>query len=175
LIITKFPLIIIVVIAMMVALVLLPSFNNSNNNNPTATDQMKLNLEYDRQQLTRTDSSTGGILAATSADILTIQNDGSAKFRKLLGAPYEKTFTLSSDDMKQLRGLIFDTGFMNIPTVDYKQKEGLANVTEYTLKINANETSKIMSWVNTNSYNGTIPPLITNVGFTLDNILSKYT
>jgi hypothetical protein len=173
LIIPKFPLIIIAVIAVMVALVLLPSFNN--NNKPVATDQMKLSLEYDRQQLTRTELDTGGVLEATSADILTIQNDGSARFRKLLGTPYEKTFTISSDDLKELKGLIFDTGFMNMPTVDYKQKEGLANVNEYTLKVNANETSKIISWVNTNSYNGTIPPLITNVGFTLDNILSKYT
>ncbi len=173
---TKFPIIIAAVIAVMMALIFLPSFNNNNNNNkPTGIDQIKLSLEYDRQHLTRTDSSTGRVLVATSADILTIQNDGYAEYRKILGKPDEKTFTINGDDMRQLKGLIFDTGFMNIPTVDYKQKEGLTNLTEYTIKVNANDTSKVISWVDANSYNWTIPPLITNVGSTLDNILSKYT
>jgi type II secretory pathway pseudopilin PulG len=173
----KFPIVIAAVVAVMLALILLPSFNN-NNKSTTSTDaQAQLSLQYDRQQLSRREPNA--VLAATSADILTIENDGSAKYRKLVGAPNEKTFTITSDEMRQLKGLILDTGFMTIPATDYMQKEGLVNVTKYTIKVNANSSSsnneKTINWVDPDSYNGTIPPIIINVGSTLDSIISKYT
>ena len=173
----KFPIVIAAVVGVMVALILLPSFNN--NKSTTSTDaQAQLSLQYDRQQLSRREPNA--VLAATSADVLTIENDGSAKYRKLVGAPDEKTFTITSDEMRQLKGLILDTGFMTIPATDYTQKEGLANVTKYTIKVNANIISsgnneKTINWVDPDSYNGTIPPIIINVGSTLDSIISKYT
>lgn len=170
---SKFLIVIGVVVTVMAALVLLPSLNS--NNKPSANDQAQLNLEYDRAQLSRT-RTNGSVLAATSAELLTIQSDGSATFRKLVGGPpVEKTFVVTSDDMGHLKGLIFDTGFMNIPITDYAQKQGLTNVTKYTLKVNSNSSTKTINWVNPDSYNGTIPPIIVNLGSTLDGIISKYT
>ena len=174
----KFPVVIAAVVAVMVALILLPSFNNNNKSTTSADAQAQLKLQYDRQQLSRREPNA--VLGATSADMLTIENDGSAKYRKLVGAPNEKTFTITSDEMRQLKGLILDTGFMTIPATDYTQKEGLANVTKYTIKVNANSRSsgnneKTINWVDPDSYNGTIPPIIINVGSTLDSIISKYT
>ena len=168
----KFPIVIAAVVGVMVALILLPSFNN-NNKSTTSTDaQAHLSLQYDRQQLSRREPNA--VLAATSADVLTIENDGSAKYRKLVGSHDEKTFAISSDEMKQLKGLIFDTGFMNMPSIGYIQKEGLTNVTEYALKVNADGSAKMINWVDPNSYNGTIPPIVINIGSTLDRLISKY-
>jgi type II secretory pathway pseudopilin PulG len=164
---TRFSIVIAAVVAVMALLVFLPSFNRKPSN-----DQTQLNVEFYRQQLTR--AQTSGVFPATSADVLTVENDGSANYRKLVGAHDEKTFTVSHDDMMQLRGLILDTGFMNIPPTDYVQKGGLVNVTKYTLNVNANGNAKTINWIDPDSYNGTIPPIITNVASTLNSIISKY-
>ena len=166
---TRFQIAIAAVVVVMVILVILPSLNISK---PNANSQKQLNLEYHRQELRRAGATTA--LVATNTDILTIENDGSARYSKLVGSHDEKTFAISSDEMKQLKGLIFDTGFMNIPSIGYIQKEGLTNVTEYALKVNADGSAKMINWVDPNSYNGTIPPIVINIGSTLDRLISKY-
>jgi len=164
---TRFPIIIAGVVAVMALLVFLPSFNGKPSN-----DQTQLNLEYYRQQLRRVQAT--GVFSAASADVLTVENDGSANYGKLVGAHDEKTFTISHDDMMQLRGLVLDTGFMNVPHHDYEQKDGLENITKYTLKVYTNGNAKTINWIDPNSYNGTIPPIFTNVASTLNSIISKY-
>ena len=176
---TKFLIVIAAVVAVMAALIFLPSFNNNNKPRTATDDRTQFNLQYDRQQLSRREQNA--VLEAKSADTLTIENDGSAKYRKLVGTPDEKAFMITSDELRQLKGLIFDTGAMTIPDTDYMQKVGLANVTKYTLQVNSNHNNsnnnneKTINWVDPNSYNGTIPPIIINLGSTLDGIISKYT
>jgi hypothetical protein len=162
----KFLIVIGAVVAAMAALVLLPSFNRG----PAATDQSQISLEYGRQHLSRIEN---GQFAATSAEMLTIGNDGSAKYKKLVGAPDEKAFTISSDDLQQLKGLILETGFMQIPDANYQQREGLANVTQYTLKVSSGGGTKTINWVDHDS-NDHVPSIIGNVGAQLDDTITKY-
>ncbi|HEX2615845.1 MAG TPA: hypothetical protein VHL10_10160 [Nitrososphaera sp.] len=163
---TKFLIVIGAVVAVMAALVLLPSFNKG----PAATDQTQLSLEYSRQHLSRIEN---GQFAATGAEMLTIGNDGSAKYSKLVGAPDEKTFRISSDDLKRLKDLILETGFMQIPDANYPQREGLASVTQYTLKVSAGGSTKTINWVDPDS-NDSVPSIIGNVGAQLDDIIARY-
>jgi len=160
----KFLIAIAAVVAVMAVLVLLPSFNKP------ATEQTQMNLDYSRQNLTK---SAGAQFAATGADELTIANDGSARYSKLVGASDTKTFTVSSDDMKQLKDLILVSGFTSIPNSDYPQKEGVTNLTKFTLRVNTNGDTKTISWVDPDSSNG-VPAIIGNVGTQLDGIISKY-
>jgi hypothetical protein len=164
---TKFLIAIAAVVAAMAVLILLPRFNSG----PSATDETQVSLEYSRQHLSRIES---GQLAATSAELLTIENDGSAKYRKLVGAPDEKAFMLSSDDLKRLKDLILETGFMQIPDANYQQNQGLASVTQYTLKVNVGGSTKTINWVDQES-NDSVPSIIGNVGAQLDDIITRYT
>lgn len=175
----KFLLAIAAIIGTMAALVFIPTFSSNNNNRYPAIDQTPISLQYNRQRLTRTST---GLLAATSADILTIENNGSATYRKLVGASDQRTFLVGNDDMKQLKDLIIGSGFLNIPPTDYKQKEGLTHLVKYTLKVdvgesNNNNISKTFNWADSVSYDGSPtlpPPSITNIEFNLDGIISKY-
>jgi hypothetical protein len=163
---TKFLIVIVAVVVAMVVLALLPRFNSGSS----ATDQTQVSLEYNRQHLSRLEN---GEFAATSAEVLTIKNDGSAKYSKLVGAPDEKTFTIRSDDLKQLKDLIIETGFMQIPDANYQQRLGLSSVTEYTLKVNADSSAKTINWVDPHS-NDNVPSIISNVGAQLDDIIARY-
>jgi len=160
----KFLIAIAAVVAVMAALVLLPSFSSA-----PATGKA-LSLEYSRQNLTRMEN---GQFVAASAEVLTIENNGSAKYGKLVGPPAEKEFKINSDDMKRLKDLILETGFMQIPDANYPQKEGLDNVTKYSLKVDADGSTKTINWVDPDS-NDNVPSIIGNIGIQLDGVISKY-
>lgn len=178
----KFPIAIAAIVAVMFVLVLVPGFSNNRQGQqqqqgvtPAASPQ-EISLEYSRQHLTRTEA---GSLAAASAELLTIENDGTVTYRKIGEQDDdggERRFTLGEEEVKRLKGLILETGFMQIPKTQYQQKEGLDSFTKYTLKVRAGGESKTISWVDPDSYDGTvIPPIITNIGSQMDMIISKYT
>lgn len=167
----KFLIAIAAVVAVMAALVLAPGFNSNRQQSATTDQTQQVSLEYSRQQLARTES---GSLAAAAAEVLTVENDGSATYTKVGGQLDGRKFTVSEEEMKQLRARIFGTGFMQIPETDYSQQEGLANFTKYTLKLQDGGDLKTISWVNPGAHAGTIPPIITKVGELLDSIISRH-
>ncbi|HKZ62665.1 MAG TPA: hypothetical protein VJZ68_09700 [Nitrososphaera sp.] len=160
----KFLIAIVVIVAAMAALVLVPSFNSSPE------QQQDLSIEYHRQNLTGIE---GGRLIATSAEELVIRTDRSAVYRNLTGSPDVKQFMVSSEDMSRLKGLILSTGFMQVPGADYPQKEGLGNLTKYTLKLASGSNSKTITWVNMEASETSIPSIITNIGAQLDTIIER--
>jgi type II secretory pathway pseudopilin PulG len=165
----KFTIIIAAVAFTMIALILVPRLNTSDDD---AANQSQLNLQYSKQNLTRDDA---GSLVAASAEVLVIRNDGGATYTKIIGSQSEeRSFTLGDEDLKRIRALILGTGFTNIPDADYVAKPGLANFTKYSLKIEVNDKTRTISWVNPEFHDGAVPPIITNAGSLLDDIISRY-
>ena len=151
------------VVAVMAALVLVPSFNKSSPG-----EQQDLSIEYTRQNLTQIED---GRLMAGSAEDLIIKNDLSAIYRNLTGAPDEKKFTITNDEMSRLKGLIISTGFMQVPGTDYPQKDGLASLTKYVLKLESGGSSKTITWVNVEASGVPVPSIVTKIGTELDVIM----
>jgi hypothetical protein len=159
----KFLIAIAVIVAAMAALVLVPSFNQGQQEN--------LRIEYIRQNLSQTKD---GRLVAASADDLVIMNDMSATYRTAVGAPDEKKFTITSDEMSTLKGLIISTGFMELPDTDYPQNDSAAGLTKYTLKLTSGGNSKTVTWVNVDASDGPVPSIVRNIGTRLDTIIEKH-
>lgn len=164
--INKFLIVIAGVVAVMVALVAVPRIGSQ----PPELQQ-DLNIEYSRQNLTRIED---GRLIAASAEDLVIGNDRSAMYRNLTGAPDEKRFTISSEEMNSLKGLIIATGFIQVEGSDYPQKDGLANLTKYTLKLTSGDISKTITWVNLDASEVTVPSIVRNIGTQLDVIIERH-
>lgn len=146
------------VVAVMAALVLAPSFSPSD----------QLEISYVVMHIVRNEA--GALEETTSREILAIKNDGSATYT--VGSD-ERRFSLTSEEVKRLRALILETGFMRIPAADYEQKEGLGNFTRYALTVEAGDDSKNFTWVNPEAQGGAIPPIITNIGAQLDAIIER--
>ncbi|HEY3094875.1 MAG TPA: hypothetical protein VGJ42_03850 [Nitrososphaera sp.] len=151
------------VVAVMAALVLVPSFNREQ--------QQDLSIGYSRQNLTQMDD---GRLVAASADDLVISNDLSASYRSLIGAPKEKEFSITSDEMSSLKGLIISTGFMQVPGTDYPRNDAATSLTEYTLKLTSGGNSKTINWVNVNASDSPVPSIVRNIGTRLDAIIKDH-
>jgi len=164
----KFAIVIAAAVAAMILLLLAPGF--SNNKDPS-TDELQMQVEYSRQNLTKTQD---GLLVAANSELLVISNDGSATYAKTSGSQTDRqTFSVGSADLKSLRALI-GVGFMQIPQRDYLQKQGVENFTKYTLKVQADGDDNTVSWVDPDYHEGTIPPLIMRIGSQLDDIISRH-
>jgi hypothetical protein len=133
--------------------------------------QQDLSIDYSRQNLTRIEDDR---LVAASAENLIIGNDRSAAYRNLTGASGEKSFTISSEEMNRLKGLIIGTGFMQVDEAHYPQKDGLANLTKYTLKLTSGYNSKTITWVNLDASEAAVPAIVRNIGAQLDAIIERH-
>jgi hypothetical protein len=160
----KFLVAIIAIVAVMAALVAVPRLGGQ-----PAGD---LSIEYSRQNLTRIED---GRLVAASAEDLKIRNDRTAVYRNLTTAE-EKTFTISSGEMNSLKGLIIETGFIDVDdnNKSYPEKEGLANLTRYTFKLTSGEDTKTISWANLEASETGVPSIVRNIGAQLDAIIERY-
>ena len=85
----------------------------------------------------------------------------------------ERRFSVSSEEMKVLRELFLNTGFMQIPTTNYEERSGLANFTRYELSVLSGEDSQLIHWVNPEASNGSIPSIIINAGSRLDAMIER--
>jgi hypothetical protein len=149
-------------IAVMAALVLVPNLNSP--------PEQELGIEYSRQNLTRLDD---GRFVATSAEDFVIRPDRSAVYRNITGGAEPVQFTVSGAEMDSLQGLVLSTGFMDIPGEDYPQKQGLANLTKYSLKLSSGDSAKTITWVDLEASQGSVPAIVRNIGQQLDAIIER--
>ena len=161
----KFLIAIVAIIAAMVALVAMPGIGSQ------PTEQQDLNIEYSRQNLTRIEDTR---LIAASTEDLVIKNDRYAVYRNLTGLPDEKRFTISNEEMNGLKGLVLTTGFMQVGATDYPQKDGLANVTKYMLKLESGGSFKTITWFNLEASEVSVPSIVRNIGTQLDAVIERH-
>ena len=151
-------------VVVMVALILFPGFDQRE-------DRTGLDLEYSKQLLTR---SGNGSLFALNAQLLVIRDDGSATYTSITGfVTEEKSFTVGSEELENLRGLILQTGFMQIPVDELPQQEGLANFTKYTIRAQTDIDSKTISWTESEFIDDDAPALINAIRDQLEGIISE--
>ena len=149
-------------VAVMAALVLVPNLNSP--------PEQELGIEYSRQNLTRLDD---GRFVATSAEDFVIRPDRSAVYRNITGGAEPVQFTISTTEMDSLKGLVLSTGFMEVPGEEYSQKQGLANLTKYSLKLSSSGSSKTITWVDLEASQGSVPAIVRNIGEQLDAIIER--
>jgi CHASE1-domain containing sensor protein len=153
------------VVAVMAALVLLHGL---------FTQGESFTLEYRQSNFSQ---SEGGRYTAVEDEILNIRQDGSATYSLLNSQGVqitERQFSVSSDEMKVLRELFLNTGFMQIPDSEYGERQGLSNFTRYRLDIQSGDDSKSFLWVNPEASFGNIPSIIINAGTRLDAIIERH-
>ena len=160
----KFLMIVAGIVAVMAALALLPGIFSQGEG---------FGLEYRRDHIYRVE---GGGHDTIDRGILSIRQDGSATYVVLNGQGVkldERQFTLRSDEMKVLRELFLNTGFMQIPDAEYRERPDLANFTRYQLDVHSGEESQSFHWVNPEAGFGSIPSIIINAGTRLDAIIES--
>ena len=149
----KFLIVVAGIVAVMAALVILPGVSRQSGS---------LSIEYPRDTVAQS--------GLQDRESLRISNDGSAVYSS---EGQERGFTVSADELKVLRELFLNTGFMEIPKTEYREKAGLANFTRYELSVSAEDRTQSIHWVNQEAGNESVPSIIVNAGTRLDAIIER--
>lgn len=155
----KFVLVLAAAVAVMAVLIALPNLNQQPPSD--------LGIEYSRQQVERTE--TGFVTQRT--DLLSIKEDGSATYTPANGQ--EKSVTVTSEELRRIKALITETGFLRIPVTNYSQSDDAGEFTRYALRVRADDGQKTFNWVSVEASASVVPPIITNVGSHLDAIMDR--
>jgi len=134
-----------------------------------------ITLEYSKEHLKKVSFGLTQNIGADTAEVLTIQNDGSAIYSLTKNGYTEPDvkYQLSTEELKQIKALIKETGFMDIPDTNYQVKPDLNEYEKYTLEVIFNGKKVDFQWPDQNSSQQFVPPIITQVQSNLDNITSE--
>ncbi|MDE1765781.1 MAG: hypothetical protein KGI27_05815 [Thaumarchaeota archaeon] len=114
-------------------------------------------------------------IGADTAEVLTIQSDGSTTY-SLTKNGYSNPdvkYQLSKDEFTKLESLIKTTGFVGIPDTVYQVKPDATNYEKYGLHVTLDGKTVNLQWADQNASQDFIPPIITHVQSSLDDIVSE--
>lgn len=136
-----------------------------------------LTLQYTKEHLKKISFGLTQSIGADTAEVLTIQNGGSAVYSLTKNGYSEPDvkYQLTQEQIKQLKALIKETGFMDIPDTNYQVKPDLAEYEKYGLQVTLNGNTANFQWTDQNSSQQFIPPIIPQVQSNLDDLISEIT
>ncbi|HJU13321.1 MAG TPA: hypothetical protein VJ792_02570 [Candidatus Nitrosotalea sp.] len=134
-----------------------------------------LSLQYTKEHLEKISFGLTQSIGADTAEVLTIQNDGSAVY-SLTKNGYSNPdvkFQLSKDDLTKLKSLFKESGFIGIPDTVYQVKPDANNYEKYGLQATLNGKTVNLQWADQNASQEFVPPIVTRVQSALDNITAE--
>lgn len=136
-----------------------------------------ITLEYTKEHLKKISFGLTQSIGADTAEVLTIQNGGSAVYSLTKNGYSEPDvkYQLTPEQIKQLKALIKETGFMDIPDTNYQVKPDLAEYEKYGLQVTLNGNTANFQWTDQNSSQQFIPPIIPQVQSNLDDLIAEIT
>lgn len=134
-----------------------------------------LTLQYTREHLEKVSFGLTQSIGADTAEVLTIQNDGSAVY-SLTKNGYSNAdvkYQISDEELTSLKSLIKETGFAYIPDTIYQVKPDASAYEKYGLQLTFDGKTVNLQWADQNASQQFIPPIITQVQSTLDGIIGE--
>jgi hypothetical protein len=158
-------------------LIVVPTLLRPEIPNVAVNSDDVISIEYSKQHLKKISFGLTQSIGAQTAEVLTISNDGQTSY-SLTKDGYsepEKKIQLPKEEVTKLTSIIKETGFMQIPQTSFPVKSDLNEYDKYGLQVTLNGKSVNIQWPDQNSTQEFIPPLITQVQNSLDNIIAENT
>ncbi len=161
-----------IILAIMIAI---PMITNPQIPFSAANADDRISVEFTKHHLKKISLGVTDRLTPQKTEILTISNDGVARYLLTeAGSAFpEKTFVLEKGEVKKITALVKETGFMQIPIDVISADEEKTEYVKFSLKIILNGNTKQIQWVEQNATSTLIPPIVTQVGSTLDALLKQ--
>ncbi|MDE1829901.1 MAG: hypothetical protein KGI25_06240 [Thaumarchaeota archaeon] len=134
-----------------------------------------MTLQYTKEHLQKISFGVTQSIGADIAEVLTIQNDGSAVY-SLTKNGYSNPdvkYQLSNEELTSLKALIKETGFVDIPDAVYQAKPDASNYEKYGLQVTFDGKTVNLQWTDANASQEFIPPIITQMQSTLDGMIGE--
>ncbi|MFY9300044.1 MAG: hypothetical protein WAO91_02480 [Candidatus Nitrosotenuis sp.] len=161
-----------VILAVMIAI---PMITNPQIPFSATNADDRISVEFTKHRLLKSSLGLTERLVPQKSEILTISNEGNARYLVTEGGvpQPEKTATLDRDQVKKLIALVKETGFMKIPLQSIAPDDDILEYDRFSLKVTLNGETKQIQWPEQKATSEFIPPIITMVGSELQNIAKK--
>jgi len=172
----KTSLIIVSAIPVFFAILIAASLFNQREIPTTAVvPEDKISIEYTKHQLKIVSFGVTESAGSQLTEILSVKDDGEIIYRIVedgYPGPNKKS-TINSEKLTKLTALIKETGFMEIPTDSFPVREGVTDYQKSTIKVTLNGQIRQIHWVEQNSTDYFVPPIITMIELELDQIINQ--
>ena len=155
--------------------IVVPQLTRPEMSSSVVNSEDVMTLQYTKEHLQKISFGLTQSIGADTAEVLTIQNDGSIVY-SLTKNGYSNPdvkYQLSKDDLTKLKAMIKETGFVGIPDTVYQVKPDAANYEKYSIQVTLNGKTVNLQWADQNASQEFVPPIITQVQSGLDNIISE--
>ncbi len=157
--------------------IVVPQLTRPEIQSATVNSEDTLTMQYTKEHLEKVSFGLTQSIGADTAEVLTIQNDGSAVY-SLTKNGYSQPdikYQLSNNETMQLKSLIKETGFVDIPDTIYQVKPDATNYEKYGIQATLDGKTVNIQWVDQNDSQEFVPPIVTQVQSSLDNIIEEIT
>lgn len=136
-----------------------------------------MTIQYTKEHLEEVSFGLTQNIGADTAEVLTIQNDGSVVYSLIKNGYSEPDikYQLSSNELTQLKSLIKETGFVYIPDTVYQVKPDSTNYEKYSIQATLDGKTVNIQWADQNNSQEFVPPIVTQVQSSLDSIIGEIT
>lgn len=155
---------VIVIIALAIAVPKISPGGQATTNAPT-----EMRIEFINEEMKRVSFGVTESIGAQKSETLIINNDGIAFYTlSVEGEKGSQTkFQIDGQELKRIRALITETGFMHIPKEQFEPRDNVTEFTRYTLTASFGSSTKTVQWVDESSSKDTVPALLTMIKDTL--------
>jgi len=135
----------------------------------------EIDIEYTKHQLKFISFGITNQISSLKTEILVIKNDKTVTYNKIQdGIQYpEKISDITDEQLKKLKAVIKETGFITIPSDSFPIKENVEEYQKSSLKITLNGRTNLIHWPEQNATDKFVPPIITLVETELDLIIEE--
>jgi len=153
-----------IIIALVIAI---PKISPGDQTVPSAAAQMR--IQFVKEDMKRVSFGVTETIGAQKSETLIINNDGTAFYNvDVEGEKGSQTrFQVNAQEVKLIKALVTETGFMHIPKEEFKVRDNATEFTRYTLTVSLDGSTKTVQWVDEPASEDFVPALLTMLRDTL--------
>ena len=163
--------VVIAIIAVAIAIPKISPGGQAATNTPT-----EMRISFVKEDMKRVSFGVTENIGSQKSETLIINNDGAAFYTlSVEGEKGSQTkFQVDGQELKRIRALITETGFMQIPKEQFDPRDNATEFTRYTLTAAFGSSTKTIQWVNEESSKDSVPALLTMLKDTLLELIKDH-
>ena len=163
--------VVIVIIALVIAVPKISPSGQGATNTPT-----EMRIEFINEEMKRVSFGVTESIGALKSETLTITEDGTAFYNvNVEGERRSQTkFQADAQELKRIKALIAETGFMQIPKEQFDARDDVTEFTRYTLTATLGSSTKTIQWVDEESSKDSVPALLTRLKDSLLELIKNH-
>lgn len=154
-----------IIMALLIAIPWISPSADQRSASVTSSASSQIRIQFIKEDMRRVSFGVTETIGAEKREVLNIDNDGRAFYN--LDIEGEKgaqiTFEVNSQELKRIKALVAETGFMQLPQDQFGIKEDVEEFTRYTLTINLDSQTKRVQWADEPASEDFVPPLVLTI------------